>query len=73
MKNNKFLWRSCVVAVALIIVATYSPLVMKVGKIEPFFMGMPYTLWLSILLTVLLVVLVYIGGMAMPNDEEGEL
>ena len=72
MKNNKFLWRCCVIAVVVIIVITYSPLVIRTGKVDPFLLGMPYTLWLSMLQTILVVIMVYIGGIVMPNDEEGE-
>ena len=72
MKNNKLIWRSCVIAVMVIIVIILSPLVSKSGKTFPFLFGLPYTLWLSILLTFLLVVLTYIGGLVIPKDEEGE-
>jgi len=70
MKYNKLLWRICVVAVILIIVVTFSPLIIAPGKIDPSLLGMPFTLWTSILTTIALVVLTYLGGRVSPNDEE---
>jgi flagellar biosynthesis protein FliR len=72
MRSNKILWRCCVIAVVLIIAVTLSPLVTKAGKMEPFFLGMPYTLWLGMLMTIFLVVLTYLGGIFISKDEEGE-
>lgn len=71
-KISRLIWRLSVAAVFILIVLTLSPLVTAAGKTEPFFMGMPFTLWLSILLTILLVVLTYVGGIVMPNDKEDE-
>lgn len=72
MKNKKLLWRCCVAAVVAIILITLSPLVTKAGKTVPTLSGLPYTLWLSILLTFLLVVLTYIGSKVIPEDKEEE-
>jgi len=72
MKNKKLLWKLCVAAVACIIVITYTPLVIPSGRSIPFFLYMPYTLWITILLTIALVVLTYLGGMVIPHDEEDE-
>ena len=72
MRNNKFWWRLCVIAVLLIVVTTLSPLVIGKGKTEPFFLGFPYTLWMGIFLTIFLVVLTYIGGIVLPDEEEDE-
>lgn len=70
MKYNKLLWRICVAAVILIVAVTFSPLIIAPGKISPALFGMPFTLWTSIITTVLLVVLTYLGGRVSPNDEE---
>ena len=56
-------------AVVLVLV-TFTPLVLKEGKIEPKLFSMPYTLWVSILITILLVVLTYIGGRVLLKDKE---
>ena len=70
MKNKKFLWRCCVVAVIAIILITFSPLIIKTGKIKPDLFGLPFTLWAGILLTVALVALTYLGGLVLPFEEE---
>jgi len=72
MKNNKRIWQLCVAAVIFIIILTFSPLVIAQGKIQPFLFGLPYTLWIGILLTVALVIITLIAGNVLPNDEEGE-
>jgi len=72
MKRNKRIWQLCVAAVIVIIAITFSPLVIAPGKIHPFLFGLPYTLWMGILLTIALVVITLIAGNALPNDEEGE-
>ena len=60
------------VSVILIIIVTFSPLVVAPGKIKPFLFGLPYTLWVGILLTIALVVITLIAGNILPNDEEAE-
>ncbi len=71
MKNKKLIWKLCVAAVLLIIIITFSPLVIAKGKIEPFFFGMPYTLWMSALLTMILVAITFFAGKILPDEEEG--
>ena len=68
--KRKLYWRLCVTAVIVIIAATFSPLVIAPGKINPTLFGLPFTLWISILTTIALVVFTYIGGLVSPNDEE---
>ncbi len=70
MKYNKRLWNICVISVILIIAITFSPLIIYPGKINPSVFGLPFTLWISILTTIALVVLTYFGGRVSPNDEE---
>lgn len=72
MEKNKRIWKLCVVSVVIIIIVTFSPLVIAPGKIHPFLFGLPYTLWVSIILTIALVVITLIAGNALSNDEEGE-
>lgn len=70
--NKKQIWRLCVTAVILIIILTFSPLVTGKGKIEPFLLGLPFTLWMGILLTIALVAITYIGGSVLPDEEEDQ-
>jgi len=70
MKNKKLFWKLSVASVILIILITYSPLVIPSGKYQPTVFHLPYSLWLSILLTILLVIMTYLGGKAIPDKEE---
>lgn len=70
--NKKLIWRICVAAVILIVILTYSPLITGNGKIEPFLFGLPFTLWMGILLTIVLVIITYIGGSVLPDEEEDQ-
>jgi hypothetical protein len=54
-------------------IITFTPLVMPAGKIFPKLFLMPYTLWVSIFITIVLVGLTYIGGRVHLNDEENEI
>jgi hypothetical protein len=60
--KNKLHWRITVAAAVLLILITFTPLVIAPGKINPKLFSMPYTLWTTILITILLVILTYIGG-----------
>lgn len=65
MKNDKmrrFWWRVTVAIAILLTIVSFTPLVMPEGRTEPRLLAMPYTLWTSILVTILLVVLTWIGG-----------
>ena len=70
-KNKERLyWRITSAAAVILIVVTFTPLVMAPGKINPKLLSMPYTLWVSILITILLVVLTFIGGRIHLKDDE---
>jgi polyferredoxin len=70
MKYNKRLWKIYVAAVIFIIAVTFSPVIIAPGKISPSLGGLPFTLWASMLTTIALVVLTYLGSRVSPNDEE---
>lgn len=74
MKRNIRYWRICVILVVLLIILAYTPLMLPHGVYKPMFMGLPYTLWTSILITISLVALTYIGSKVHPgsDEEEGE-
>jgi uncharacterized membrane protein len=68
--KQKIYWRITVIAAVLLILLTFTPIVMPAGKIEPKLFSMPYTLWMSMLITIILVVLTYFGGRIYLKDEE---
>lgn len=60
------------ILVVLLILLAYSPLMLPAGIYKPMLMGLPYTLWTSILITISLVVLTYIGSKVHPGNDEEE-
>ena len=70
MNKQKLYWRITAALAVTLILVTFTPLVISPGKIEPKFLSMPFTLWLSILITILLVVLTYIGGKIHLKDND---
>lgn len=68
--KNKLYWKITAAVAVLLIVLTFTPVVIAPGKITPTLFSMPYTLWMSILITLILVVLTYIGGRVHLKDKE---
>ncbi|MDF9795882.1 hypothetical protein OKW21_001145 [Catalinimonas alkaloidigena] len=62
-------WRVLIVCAVLLTIITFSPLVIPQGVIKPELFGMPYTLWISILVTILYVVLTFIGTRVHPGKD----
>lgn len=68
-KRNLY-WRiSCGAAILLTILA-YSPVVIPMGKSTPEFMGMPYTLWMGLLMSFVFLGVTYLGILFHPAKEE---
>lgn len=66
-------WRICVAMVMLLIVVSYTPVVIPEGVYKPMAFGLPFSLWLGFLITLALVVLTFIGAKVHPgNDKEEE-
>jgi hypothetical protein len=67
--KHKMIFRYLLVGVALILVViTYTPVILHPGKIDPKFLSMPYTLWTSILITIVLVLLTYLVSRLQDKD-----
>lgn len=68
---NSRSWNLCVALVITLSALTFTPLVIPAGRFEPQLGGVPYTLWVSILITILLVLLTYLGTRVHPgrNDD----
>jgi hypothetical protein len=75
MEKKKLYWRICCVAAIFLSIITYTPLVIPQGVAKPMLAGIPYSLWTSFIITVLLVKLTYIGTRVHPGmqDEEDKL
>ena len=57
-----------VVVAAALVMITFTPLVLSPGKIEPKLLSLPYTLWISIVITVVLVLLTYLASRLRDKD-----
>ncbi len=70
MKKQKLQWRITAGIALLLILITFTPLVIAPGRTSPKLFAMPYTLWTSMLIAIALVILTYIGGrIRFKNDE----
>ncbi|MFB6272937.1 MAG: hypothetical protein ABEL51_08605 [Salinibacter sp.] len=68
--SQRTLWRLTVAAVVLLSVITFTPLVLPLGSYQPWVLGMPYTLWTGILVTVAFVGLTYVATQVYPPNNE---
>lgn len=57
--KRRLYWRLCYGGIIVLSVIAFTPLVIPSGTYRPMLLGMPYTLWVGIVLTVLTVVLTY--------------
>ena len=71
-KKNRLYWRIIAAVAVFLILLTFTPVIIEPGKTEPQLFAMPYTLWTSILITVILVILTYLGGRVHLNDDHKE-
>ncbi|MFH0757976.1 MAG: hypothetical protein V2B15_11875 [Bacteroidota bacterium] len=72
MKRNKRNWSICTLLVAALVVLGYTPLMIPHGIYKPMIFGIPYSLWTSILVTMALVALTFVGSKVHPGSDEGE-
>lgn len=74
--QRKFIkWRISIIVVIVLTALGLSPLVIPSGVFKPSFIGMPYTLWMGILVCICLVLMTFIGSKVHPgnNNENEEL
>jgi len=72
-QRNIFNWRICIFIVILLTALGLSPVVIPMGIFKPGFLGMPYTLWMGILVCISLVLMTFIGSRVHPgNNNENE-
>lgn len=70
MTRKRTAWWVCCAAIFLLSVLTFTPLVMPLGEHEPMLLGVPYTLWTSILVTIALVALTYWATQLYPPTDD---
>lgn len=66
--KRKSLIRVLDILAILLCVATFSPLVIPQNEANPFLLGIPYTMWMGFLVSVLFVVLAFLVSLI--NKEE---
>jgi len=72
MKRQKRYWTICVILVVILVVLGYTPLMIPRDVYKPLLLGIPYSLWTSILVTIALVVLTFIGAKVHPGSDKEE-
>lgn len=70
--NKAKYWKICCGLVIILSLLTFTPLVIPIGEYEPMLFGVPYSLWTSFIITVLLVVLTFIGTIVHPGVHREE-
>ena len=69
-KKKSLYWKLCIAGVVFLCVLTFTPVVMPKGVVGPELLGMPRTLWASILTYIGIIILVYIGTKVYPGAED---
>ena len=59
--NKKKYWLIVRILFVITVLLTFTPLITPYNKISPQLFGMPYTLWMGILQSIVLVILTWIG------------
>jgi len=68
--NKPQLWNLCRIAVAVVTVIIFTPLVIPSGQSEPFLFGMPYTMWMGLVVTFILLALTVLGSFVHPGRDQ---
>ncbi|MCK5134239.1 MAG: hypothetical protein KAR19_00510 [Bacteroidales bacterium] len=61
MKNIKRIWKITIIAVFIISILVFTPLVIPKGVYTPELFGMPYTLWVGMVVYFSFLILILIG------------
>ncbi len=70
--KKKTLWLLCCISASIIVILGFTVLAIPANTFEPQLFGLPYALWVSILLSVLLVVLTILGTLVHPGNRQTE-
>lgn len=70
-KRKRFLLILDLVAIGLV-VATFSPLIIPTNESNPSWYGIPFTLWVSFLISVIFVVLAYLVSIVNKEKEHAD-
>ncbi|KPK84039.1 MAG: hypothetical protein AMS27_11080 [Bacteroides sp. SM23_62_1] len=71
MRNRKpTAWYLCISFALLLVIITFTPLVIPHGKYNPILLGMPYTIWTGILISLGLVIITFISVFVHPGSDK---
>lgn len=68
--KRRLYWRICYLTVVGLSILAFTPLVIPAGTYRPMVGGIPYTLWIGILITVVVVVLTFYATQFYPPEED---
>ncbi len=73
-KKRERYWKWLISVSVLLCIITFTPLVTPYGIYKPMLFGVPYTMWMGVIITVLLVLFTYLGTKVHPGmgGEEDE-
>jgi hypothetical protein len=61
-------WRICCGAAVLLAAVSFTPLVIPAGRFQPALVGLPFTLWVGVLVSIAFVGLTYVGTRVHPDN-----
>ena len=70
MELKKIRWWSLCFIAFICVVLIFTPVVMPPKVYKPIFLGLPYTMWMGILWSILLVMLTYIATIIHPEENK---
>ncbi len=62
IKQRRLFYNLLVLLSLLVVVFSFSPIVLVKNKVNPAFLSMPFALWTNILATIVLVFFTFLGG-----------
>ena len=66
MKKQKRIWLICQLGAVVLSILTFTPLVIPYKQHLPELFGLPYTLWVGMLISICFIVLILLGVRAHP-------
>ena len=67
--NRSQLWTLCRIAVFVMVILIFTPLVVPANKSLPLVLGMPYTLWMGLVVSFVLLALTIFGSWVHPGRD----
>ena len=72
MNPNRRKWQICCLAMLLLGILSYTPLLIPQNTYTPMLGNIPYSLWAGILMTIAMVFVTYLGTLFHPAKGESE-